>query len=971
MNSENQLQHDRWGCFSHLTFRSVGQGWRHLAMTLLMLALLSPGLAALASTLPEEIASSIVWRLKHPTRIPAEKSSNGVATGIVPITHGRWYEVAIEYSPELIEDVENPSLLLIEVEFMSQGKRLDGYAYVPGLRVGAAGRLYRYVATESAFLEETDAPEKFRFAFRAPEEANAVMLRVLPWKNSADVALLNMSIAGISPIGGVAPEAVRRLAEPPSENHFELKIPAATLLDTTPIWTSTPVSGFSQATLTGKVITEKSSERNQALVRVRFLDANGNLIPGLYPGTTQSDQVGPYIYMASQEVDNCYSMEIPIPLSATELRLGFQSWGNAKSVALKEAPTLQLSRPQNLMAHLRAAGVATVDGRPPHGWLIEDTLVGRWLSYWLSTGDVVNTPSDLIAWLNPGREVELIPPANHGVLVSEGFYKALTDGVLKLSGFGPYRISLPPDWSDDPFGSKSWRQRYQSLYWVPEFAAVLTESGAEQQVNAIFDSWFAKNSWPWSQDSFAWDDHTIAMRVEGLVNLIHGRRAKPESMTFTSAIPVLETQLPRSLDQRLRIASQLIVDGLLLEELLDSRSFYAHNHALFHVNALLSISSAFPEMPGANRWRRKALVRLNELIDELWTKEGVSVEQSSAYQVWVLMTAMPVYMSLLQSDALSDKQKELFRQRLERALIVAISLLDPTGGYVRIGDSPVYDKAKEELLFLVRDFLPYISGPELKEFARAGDPPSGAHVFEGGYAVFRSKHPEERTLVVDISPQVFSHGHYDLGGFSYTTGDHSWVIDAGGPFNYGSLKQRQLASYASHNIAWPVGAGQADGYAVIEPLIIEDDYWVFVLRTNVYGKGCQHRRVFVVARDLTAVVILDEFDFQSKLPSLVSSLTLAPEVEVDDKQDHFTILANGEERLIVQKLPSLIDGSMAVESAVITPAVGELADTQRLSFLQQRHQKHRANIGYVFGLNEDALRKALVRLSQLESQSGE
>jgi hypothetical protein len=765
--------------------------------------------------------------------------------------------------------------------------------------------------------------------------------------------------------------AVRRLTEQSNVDFFGLKIPAAASLDATPFWTSTPVSGFTQATLRGKIITERTSERNQALVRVHFLDVAGNLLSEPYAGTTQSEQVGPYIYLPSQEVDNSFSLEIPIPPVAAELRLGFQSWGNTKAVAFEETPTLQLSRPKNLMNHLRVAGVATVDGRPPNSWLFDNALVDQWLRYWASTNGLTSS-SDPMAWLNLDREVELLPSANHGVLVSEGFYNALASGELKLSGFGPYRIPSSPNWSDDPFGSKSWRQRYQSIYWLAEFAAVLPEAEAEQNVNAILNSWFGKNSWPWSQDRFAWDDHTIAMRVEGMINLIHGRGDKPESMTFTSAVPGLDPQLPRELDQRKRIASQLIVDGLLLEEFLDSRSFYAHNHALFHINALLAISSAFPEMPGADRWRSKALVRLDELIDELWTEEGVSVEQSSAYQIWVLMTVMPVYKSLSLSDALADEQKERFRKRIERALIVAISLLDPAGGCVRIGDSPVYDKAKDELLLLVRGFLPYTSNQVLKEFVRSSTPPLGARVFEGGYAVFRSKQSEERTLVVDISPQVFSHGHYDLGGYSYATGQHLWVIDAGGPFNYGTLKQRQLASSESHNIAWPAGTGQTDGYAAIEPLVVEADHWVFVLRSNVYGSGYQHRRMFVIDRDLTAVAVLDEFDSQSELPTLISSLTLAPEVEVVDQLEHLAVLVNNEGHLMVQKYPSRRDdGVLAVEPAVITPAIGRLTETQRLRLVQQSHHIHRASIGYVFGLNERAMRRAAARLSQLDGQRGE
>lgn len=778
-----------------------------------------------------------LYQLERTTLIPKRGSNQGASTGNIPIIPSRWYEVEMKYACDNYEK-PNHSFLLADVKFYAENKELRGYRNVPGLQLGAGGRLYRYVPTGEIHAGQTDKIQKFRFAFCAPKEVDSTEVRILPWKNGADVALLSLTVDSIPEIGGISPKSARRV-----------------------------------------------------------IDANNN--------------------------------------------------GVASS----------------LKKHLKAAGITHANGNPIRGWVMQDAEVNRWLTYWSKINGNTNTTWQ--DWLLKDAKEEQIPPANHGVIVGKDFFETMAKGELMLSSFKPYKITSPPDWSANPFSSNSWRQRYQSLYWLAEYAAILPKEKVADNINATLASWHTENSWPWAVDRFAWDDHAIAMRLEGLIHLVRGRKPSPSDTPFQTSCPALPPNQTTDISQQRRIAAQLIIDSILLEEFIDSLKFYAHNHSLFHITALLEVTIAFPKIPAAERWRKKALQRLNNLIDELWLANGASVEQSSSYQAWVLMSALPLYMGLSKGNALPDELKERFRHRIEQALIMAINLLGPQGGYFKFGDAPEYPRAKPELQHLCKYFLPYTTKPELHDFVKTGNPPLGAYIYDNAYAIFRSNVSEERVLIIDISSQAFSHGHYDLGGFVFAGGSNKWIVDAGGPYNYNSPEQIQLASTSSHNVAWPIEAGQIDGYAACELLTSETGHWILKLKSNVYGSAVEHWRFFVIDKKLESVTVRDSFSFLDKPYNLVSAITISPKIRASHNQDIISLIAPDKTQLLFQKhLHTSQTGVLSIGNIMTSPSMGKIIRTQRLRLTVPPNNKNSASIGYVFGFNEKSMENSIQCLEQ-------
>ena len=143
-------------------------------------------------------------------------------------------------------------------------------------------------------------------------------------------------------------------------------------------------------------------------------------------------------------------------------------------------------------------------------------------------------------------------------------------------------------------------------------------SAYREELIAILRSYVAYDATR-TEDTVTFDnDHTSAYRTMELVNFY-------VKLKVAHALPSdLEAGLGRSL-QKL---------GAFLAE---SRHFEADfNHGFNEGAALLLLADNFPHMPGASGWRTLALERLKEMLANTIDADGVEVENSPFYQVYVL-----------------------------------------------------------------------------------------------------------------------------------------------------------------------------------------------------------------------------------------------------------------------------------------------------------------------------------------------
>jgi hypothetical protein len=197
----------------------------------------------------------------------------------------------------------------------------------------------------------------------------------------------------------------------------------------------------------------------------------------------------------------------------------------------------------------------------------------------------------------------------------------LLGNVWPARGYPLPYLEWPLTWEEDPYHEAYWEFYFYGLR--PE-ATLLYEwettanTAYREKLIAILRSYVAYDATR-PVDTVTFDnDHTSAYRTMELINFY-------VKLKLAAALPKdLEAGLARSLEKL----------GAFLAE---PQHFEAdYNHGFNEGIALLLLADNFPHMPGASGWRLLALERLQEMLSNTIDADGVEVENSPFYQVYVL-----------------------------------------------------------------------------------------------------------------------------------------------------------------------------------------------------------------------------------------------------------------------------------------------------------------------------------------------
>jgi hypothetical protein len=197
----------------------------------------------------------------------------------------------------------------------------------------------------------------------------------------------------------------------------------------------------------------------------------------------------------------------------------------------------------------------------------------------------------------------------------------LLGNVWPARGFPLPYLQWPLNWQEDPYHEAYWEFYFYGLR--PEATLLYewekTNNGAYlEKLIAILRSYVAYDRIrPENRVTFD-NSHTSAYRTMELINFY-------VKLKIANALPKdLEEGLARSLEKL----------GTFLAE---SKHFEADfNHGFNEGAALLLLADNFPHMPGAGGWRQLALERLLQMLTNTIDADGVEVENSPFYQVYVL-----------------------------------------------------------------------------------------------------------------------------------------------------------------------------------------------------------------------------------------------------------------------------------------------------------------------------------------------
>lgn len=367
---------------------------------------------------------------------------------------------------------------------------------------------------------------------------------------------------------------------------------------------------------------------------------------------------------------------------------------------------------------------------------------------------------------------------------------------LELAPFKAVAFSGWGDWEQDPLNNRSWQWRLNWLSFISYLLAYHKTSNNDDVLSFAHDaiqSWLdaylqTDTNYPFE---FIWHDHATALRAEQLVFFAYYCREHATEWCAQHA------DFLQSLEQA------LMVHG----EWLAKDSFYSEhtNHGLEQARVLLLLGTVF-EGAQADEWQRIATQRISSELLFSFTSEGVHVENSPAYHIFVFK----VFLNIIKDypdEVLGDLAAQ-FSQFSTKALSFITHILRPDGVLPPIGDteqlptSDAYRQAFGHTLEYQYFLYAHTQGKQ-------GIPsPALNRVYsQSGYAVFRDQWPNSEHyrqalhLIAKVGTSSRYHHQQDEGHISLYAGGEDWLIDSG-LYNY--INQDPIRKYMrgrpGHNV---------------------------------------------------------------------------------------------------------------------------------------------------------------------------
>lgn len=357
-----------------------------------------------------------------------------------------------------------------------------------------------------------------------------------------------------------------------------------------------------------------------------------------------------------------------------------------------------------------------------------------------------------------------------------------------FTGFAPIRVDLLSDWTVNPYDNRSWQLNTAAFNFLPAVIAHHAKSGASASIDFALravDSWLEASATVLGDYEFASHDHASAMRAENamlLLAYLHARGLAPGRLAGLAALT----------DE---IASSLEDDG-----------FYNRhtNHGIEQSRVLALAAYMFPHAKASNRRWKLAERRLTEELAFAFTDEGVNVENSPAYHLYVCERFIRI-IDELPRDRLTALNAAV-DALMPKAMEFITHMIRPDGKLPIIGDTAARHPENR--------FQRYLDHPQYEwlEYATSGrvrgrPPPDTIAAFpEAGYLVVRDQWKpaqvpgREFHMILKCGCRSHYHRHDDDFNIVLTCRE-DWLID-GGAYSYDEHHpvRRYLRSKWAHNV---------------------------------------------------------------------------------------------------------------------------------------------------------------------------
>jgi hypothetical protein len=387
-------------------------------------------------------------------------------------------------------------------------------------------------------------------------------------------------------------------------------------------------------------------------------------------------------------------------------------------------------------------------------------------------------------------------------------------------------VTLPHDltWTEDPFGDRQWRQKFQQLRYVMALMYRWQDTDQDQYRDRAIElvrSWIAANPFDAPASPSAWKDQVTAWRAMTLV-------------CMAGLLPATGW-----LDDAITQHGEVLADP----------DFYVvvGNHALNQDLGLLDVGCYLDRQD----WVDLASRRLDRYVAAAIDTQGVSDEQAVKYDRYDYDRMMLARDHLLRCGAPAPAAFS----NVERTPAYLAQATRPDGHYETIGDSD--DQATSVIPGTPAEYAASLG-------KRGSVPPKTVALYQRGYAFGRTgwgdkarSFEDEMFFSLRYGPGLLRHGHDDSGGLTYFGNGAQLLVDPGYGDQNSSTWHRYFVSRAAHNAVVAKGISSAPTKkSILERSSIKSRSVDLVVAVRVYPGVTMHRRV-IFSRRLGYLIVED------------------------------------------------------------------------------------------------------------------
>lgn len=287
-------------------------------------------------------------------------------------------------------------------------------------------------------------------------------------------------------------------------------------------------------------------------------------------------------------------------------------------------------------------------------------------------------------FLDRGRVAAIVEDAPDLVARLLDAADLLVDNTFQFFGYPAVTLPQPIDWHYDPISKVHWphlpSQRIDHRVAGGD-AKWIWELNRLQHLPLLAQAWLFTNDQRYSRAAFDHLDGWIDQNPPGLGIAWRGAfEAGLRSISIAVALQGLRDAPELTVDRYQRIAQLLAVSA---ERCWQERSRYssANNHLIGEMAGLAAIGMLFPDLPGADRWERRAVKTLTAEAANIILPDGCGAEQSIGYQIATVELLQFVAALRVERDGLAPKEITRAIARSSRFLARVVGKNDPDPRY--------------------------------------------------------------------------------------------------------------------------------------------------------------------------------------------------------------------------------------------------------------------------------------------------